>query len=226
MVQSVVFGAAVPLAVVRLQRALIALGKRKGDVSLASIRADGLVGQQTTAATNRALSVYVVQGVGPVPPSWRNMTSSAIKANANEIAPYIERAAGVAPPAPVNDNATFVQASMFPSPAQAAVDAGTAASVASRSVTPTPGGPMPAYYPPPQAAYYSPPPQYPYGPQGYGPPRGPGGLPADRASLDVKAFIPAQYEHVRIHPGIGMAIVLTGVVVALMVARDKKKHEK
>lgn len=222
MVQSVVFGAAVPLSVLRLQRAVIALGRKKGDAVLSAIRADGIVGQQTTAATNRAISVYVVQGVGPVPSSWRNMTSSIIKANANEIAPYIERAAGIAAPAPAPDNATFMPASMV-SPAQAAAAAGAAASTAAHAVTPTPGGPMPAYYPPQQAGYYPPPSPY---PQGYGPPRGPGGLPANQASLDVKAFIPAQYEHIRIHPGIGLAIVATGVVVALMVARDKKKHEK
>ena len=85
---------------------------------------------------------------------------------------------------------------------------------------------MPAYYPPqptyyPQQAYGPPA----YGPPAYGPPRGPGGLPADRATLDVRAFIPAQYEHVRVSPGTGMAVIAVGLVVVLVLMRDKK-HKK
>lgn len=79
-----------------------------------------------------------------------------------------------------------------------------------------PQGYAPGYYQQP-AGYY---PQ-----QGYYPPRGPGGLPTDRASVDVKAFIPAQYEHVRLNPGTGMAVLVVGLVVVAMLARDKK-HKK
>lgn len=65
-------------------------------------------------------------------------------------------------------------------------------------------------------------------PPGYYPPpgyaaRGPGGLPTDQASLDVRAFIPAQYEHLRIHPGMGLFVVAAGVIVVLMLQRDKKR---
>lgn len=70
----------------------------------------------------------------------------------------------------------------------------------------------------------------PYGPPSYAPapymPRGPAGLPADRASFDVRAFIPAQYEHLRIHPGLGMAIVVVGVVAVLMASKHKKPVAK
>lgn len=57
---------------------------------------------------------------------------------------------------------------------------------------------------------------------GYYPQAGPGGLPADRASVDTRVYIPAQYEHIQIHPGLGMAVVVVGVVAALMAARSKK----
>lgn len=68
------------------------------------------------------------------------------------------------------------------------------------------------YYPP---GYY-PPPGY-----NYGPPRAPGGLPGDRATLDVKAFIPAQYEHVSLSPWNGVAIVGIGVSLILLLAAKK-----
>lgn len=75
--------------------------------------------------------------------------------------------------------------------------------------------PGPEYYAPPQPAYYQPQPTY------YGPPRGPGGLPADRASLDVKAFVPAQYEHIRVDPTTVMFMILAGVGVYLVVTKKK-----
>ena len=79
---------------------------------------------------------------------------------------------------------------------------------------------MPPYsYP----GYYAPAPTY------YGPPapyysnRGPGGLPADRASVDVKAFIPAQYEHVRVDPMTVMAALVVGVGIFLVATKKKAK---
>lgn len=83
---------------------------------------------------------------------------------------------------------------------------------------------MPAYYPPPPPAFYPPPA---YGPPGYGPPRGPGGLPADRATLDVRAFIPAQYEHVRITPATGLALVAFGLLAVMAVSKIRgERHHK
>lgn len=83
---------------------------------------------------------------------------------------------------------------------------------------------MPAYYPddpesygPPRQAYYPPPPTY------YGPTRAPGGLPGDRASLDVKAFVPAQYEHIRVSPTTGLLLVGLGFAAVLFVLDKKKK---
>lgn len=75
--------------------------------------------------------------------------------------------------------------------------------------------PAPGYYAP--APYYPPP----YAPAPY-PPRGPGGLPTDRATLDVKAFIPAQYQHVRISPGGVALVLLAGVVIVMLVNKNKK----
>lgn len=80
----------------------------------------------------------------------------------------------------------------------------------------------PGYYPPQQAIYY-PPPAYGPGPN-YGPHRAPGGLPADRASVDVKAFVPAQYEHIRVEPGTVMLLVAGGVIAYLLINNKKKKE--
>lgn len=78
--------------------------------------------------------------------------------------------------------------------------------------------PNPNYYNP-----YAPPPPQAYPPGYY--PAGPGGLPADRASVDVKAFIPAQYEHVQVDPTTVMALILVGLGV-YYVATHKKHHNK
>ena len=63
-----------------------------------------------------------------------------------------------------------------------------------------------------------------YAPPGYGPSRrGPGGLPTNQASLDIRAFIPAQYDHLQIHPAGVMAAIAVGVTVILLVRRNKEK---
>ena len=84
---------------------------------------------------------------------------------------------------------------------------------------------MPAYQPGyPSTAPYAPqyyPPGAPYPGGGIGP----GGLPTDRASVDVRAFIPAQYEQLRVHPLIAIGLVLgVGYAVITLVRRhDAKK---
>lgn len=192
-------GAAVSPAVARLQNALNVLGQTRQDPKLL-VRVNGVVGPATAAATNRALLVYVVPGGGRIPQNWHRATTSMIRASANDMASYIERAAGGAS---ADDAAP-------PPPA------------------PPPGDPMP-YYQQPQTGYYPqpgyyPPPQQPYG---YGPPRGPGGLPVDHASLDVKAFIPAQYDHIQLEPAQGFAILAAGLVIVLLVTNHKnKQHHK
>lgn len=66
------------------------------------------------------------------------------------------------------------------------------------------------YYPPPAVRGYP----------GYAP-RGPGGLPTNQASLDVKAFVPAQYEHVRVTPLTGILVIAGFVGVVSLIQRHK-----
>lgn len=73
------------------------------------------------------------------------------------------------------------------------------------------------YYPPPRPAYY--PPAY------YGPTRAPGGLPGGHASLDVKAYVPAQFEHINITPTTGLLLVGLGFAAVYFVLDKKKKKE-
>lgn len=196
-----------PLSKVRrLQNALRGLAKRVKDRAI-SVVADGLIGPHTVSATNRALSVHA-PGF-----SEGGLTKVQIVRLSPQIAAYLEKAPYTAAP------------TLPPSPFVA-----TTAPVVQPSVPAAmPGGAptMPAYYPPPPPNYYPPSPYGPsgYGPPAYGPPRGPGGLPTDRATVDVRAFIPAQYEHIRVSPGTGMAVVAVGVVIALLLIREKK-HKK
>lgn len=78
---------------------------------------------------------------------------------------------------------------------------------------------MPPYsYP----GYYAPAPTY-YGQPSYYSNRGPGGLPTDRATVDVKAFIPAQYEHVSVDPMTVMAAIVVGIGIYLVATKKKAK---
>ncbi len=86
------------------------------------------------------------------------------------------------------------------------------------TAAPQPGATMPAYYADDPGYAYGPTP-----PPAYYPRRGPSGLPRDEASLDVKAFIPAQYDHIRVHPGGVMAVLGVGVIVYLVATRKKKE---
>ena len=198
-----------PLAKIRrLQNALRGLSKRVKDRAV-SVTADGLIGPHTVTAVNRALSVHA--------PGFTSggLTKMQIVRLAPQIAAYLEKAPYVSKPVtmPATSPPPFV--------------ATTAPVVQPTVPASMPGGAptMPAYYPP-QPTYYAPPPAY--GPPGYGPPRMPGGLPADRASLDVRAFIPAQYEHVRVTPATGLAIVAFGIlaIVAVSKIRGERHHKK
>ncbi len=195
----------------RLQTALYALGQKHRDRMLLAVTADGIVGPVTVKATQRALGTYVVQGSGIIPQNWlRGTSTTIIRASANDIARYIEDAAGSTPYIPG-----------APAPPPAALPPPSTFLPQQASMLPSSGGDTtmnPQYYPP-QQAYY--PPQPAYYPQA---PRAPGGLPANQASLDIKAFIPAQYDHVRITPGMAIGgIVVFGLVMALVMQHKKSK---
>lgn len=214
--QAARLGAAVPASAVRLQEALVALGHKKNDPALV-VTVDGNIGTQTVNATRRALITYVVGGVGSPPANWgRTLTTSTLKANANEIASYIERAAGISPEmmaaqaagrAGARAASTASMFPAFPTPSAPAVPPG--------------GRPMPQYYPPPTQYYPS---QQPYSP-GYMPaqPRGipSAPLPTDRATLNVRAFIPAQYQDVSISPFVGIFLIVGVLAIVGMVKRHK-----
>lgn len=184
-----------PLAkITRLQRALRALSGRVRDKTL-FVEADGLVGPHTIGATTHAMNRYAPGFTHAV------LTHADILRDAPQLAAWIEKAPIVAdastpppaPPAPLPPTAT-------------AQSTGVA---------------MPAYYPDDPGYAYGPPPRQP----AYYPPsrRGPGGLPRDEASLDVRAFIPAQYDHVQVHPGGVMAVLGVGVIVYLLAVKKKKE---
>lgn len=191
----------------RLQTALYALGQKHRDRVLLAVQADGVVGPVTVKATQRALGTYVVQGSGIIPQNWlRGTSSTIIRASANDIARYIEDAAGSTPyipgaPAPPPSAIPPQQARMLPS------------SGGDTTMNPQYYPPQQAYYPPQQPAYPG------YYPQA---PRAPGGLPANQASLDIKAFIPAQYDHIQLHPAGAIAILVVGALTVMLVMQHKK----
>lgn len=189
--------------VVRLQKALQALSKRVSDPAV-STRADGLIGPNTVKAANRALFMYAKGGV-PSEFTSGSLTKAKVLAHAPQLASYIERA-----PFP---SAVYVPPDRTPAPLRPeTVPTVTATTAAFAPAAAPEGDPiMPPYYQ--QQSYYPPP--------GYGPPRGPGGLPTDRATVDVRAFIPAQYEHVQINPMMVMAVLAVGVVAYLAVNKKK-----
>jgi peptidoglycan hydrolase-like protein with peptidoglycan-binding domain len=84
-----------------------------------------------------------------------------------------------------------------------------------------PGGPSMPYYPQAQPSYYPSSPPYGYG---RGPTFAPGGLPLDHASIDVNAFIPAQFDHIQLDAGTGMAILAAGLGVVLLVTHQRNRH--
>jgi hypothetical protein len=227
MVISGVFGAPAATktaSVVRLQNALQSLGRYQKDTSL-NITADGIVGPKTTAAVNRAMRNFVHFGPGEL--RTGRLTSTQITASADAIAASIEQAA-----APGRDY--LVQPQGPSVAAQAAQAAGQAAQTAQAYLPKqaySAGGnvPMPQYAP----AQYAPavrgypPSTYPsgYATQPVYSQRGPGGMPTDQATLDVKAFIPAQYEHIRLHPAGAMLIVAVGVMAAMLISKHKAESK-
>lgn len=48
-------------------------------------------------------------------------------------------------------------------------------------------------------------------------------LPTNQASLDIRAFIPAQYDHIQVHPAGVIAGVLVVVTAVLLVQRQRAK---
>lgn len=221
-------GAAAKSAAVRaLQMSLRALSSKVNDSSLL-ITADGIVGPETRAATNKALRVYA----SDAPPLYKagSLTTSQIAAQAGRIKPYIDHAGpqhawnALAPLSPTRTAANPAAASAAAGQAagQAAYRAASMIPTSPASQPAAPGGSMPAYQPgypstAPYAAQYYPP--------GSAPGMGPGGLPTDRASVDVRAFIPAQYEQLRVHPLIAIGLVLgVGYAVITLVRRHDAKR--
>lgn len=186
-----------PLATVkRLQTALRGLSERSRDTNAAT-PVDGLVGPHTLRAVNYAVPKYASSD--PVLASGR-LTHPQIVSFAPQLASAIERAPIAAPAAPQ------MQA---PPPAPASGSSSfwqtLAQGAAIYAAQQNPGGrPMPGY-----------PPAY-----GYGPPRGP-----QQASVDIKAFIPAQYEHVRFNPTV-IAFGIGAVVVTVLVMQKKQSGGK
>jgi hypothetical protein len=183
-----------PLAKIRrLQNALRGLAGRVGEPAL-RVTADGLLGTHTVAMTNHAMVRYV--GASAADLATGSLSRAQISAFAAQLAAFIEKAPQIPAGAPP-----------MPQP-QAQYQ---------------PGAPTmpqydddPGYYQQPQQAVYYPP-SYDRGPR-----RAPGGLPADHASLDVKAFVPAQYEHIRMEPGTAMLLIAGGVIVFLLLNNKKK----
>lgn len=195
--------------IVRLQKALQGLAQRVGD-KLVSTTADGLVGNHTVKAANRALYMYA-RGGAPSEFTSGGLTHTQIVAFASQLTAYIDRS-------PIEAATRSV-----PAPSAAAPPANATASIPvsytqpdqstqTVPINPPSGGVMnPQYYPPGYQPYYS--------------NRGPGGLPADHPSVDVKAFIPAQYEHVQVDPTTVMVLILVGLGI-YYVASNKKHHHK
>lgn len=196
--------AAVPsLPVKRLQLALQGLAKRTGD-KFVSTPADGLIGPRTTKAVNRAMYMYA-KGGAPDKLTTGALTKPQVVANAAQLASLVQRSPfpnAVYRPSPPPPDATGPEAVPTPAVAPAMMPEGDATM------------PAPGYYPSGYAPGY-------YQQPGYYPQRGPGGLPTDEASLDVRAFVPAQYEHIRVNPTHVMMAI--GAVVVIYLVMDRKK---
>jgi hypothetical protein len=186
-----------PLATIkRLQTSLRALSSRTGD-SNAATPVDGLVGPHTVRAVNYAVPKYA--SADPLLASGR-LTHAQIVSFAPQLATAVEQAPIQAPAAPSTPVPPPAPTSSSPS-FWDAVAQGTAMYAAQQ------GGrsmPAPGYYPPAGQPMY--------------PPMRPG----RQASVDVKAYIPAQYEHVKFNP-VTMMLVLGAGVAVVLVAQKKKE---
>ena len=195
--------------IVRLQKALNALARRTEDHAVGVV-ADGLVGTHTVKATNRAMYMYA-RGGAPSEFTTGTLTHGQVAAFSPQLAAYIERSPIAAPTrvAP----ATSPSLPVPPPPSSPQILPSSSAPVqypAGANMYPYGQPPAyPGYYQPQQPYYYS--------------NRGPGGLPADQASVDVKAFLPAQYEHVQVDPTTVMAAIIVGVGIYIVATRKKKE---
>lgn len=194
-------------AISRLQAALEQLSRRVDDHQVATTL-DGHMGPLTAAATNIALQRYAT--TAPLSLRTGKLAQSQILGQIVPITAYIEAAKSI--PAKVTSG--------IYRPTQQQSLATQLMPVAASA----PAAQQPAYYPPggartmPAPGYYPPPPGY---APSYYPSRGPGGMPSDRASFDVKAFIPAQYEHVNFS-GAGLAALALGGVVVFMLVKQRR----
>jgi hypothetical protein len=197
-----------PMAkIVRLQKALNGLASRTTDHAL-RVTADGLVGSRTVKAVNRAMYMYA-KGGAPSEFATGTLTHAQVASFSPQLSAYIERS-----PIRTADRSTSTPA---------AVQAATAA--ASTIPPILPAAQVPVQYEssmPPQYAYPSYPGYYPQQPVYYSN-RAPGGLPPDQASVDVKAFIPAQYEHVRVDPMTVAAVIAVGLGIYFVMTKKKER---
>lgn len=193
-----------PMAkIVRLQKALNALARRTGDHAVGTT-VDGLTGAHTVKVVNRAMYMYA-KGAAPSDFTTGRLTHAQVVAFSPQLAAYVERAPIAA--------ATRIDPATSPSlptpPSSPQISPSTQVPV---QYLPPSGGNMDPYY---QQPYYPPPVYYSN--------RAPGGLPADQASVDVKAFIPAQYEHVQVDPTTVMAAIIVGVGIYIVWSKKKKE---
>jgi hypothetical protein len=185
-----------PLATVKnLQTALQGLAQRAGDQN-ASTPADGLVGPHTLRAVNYAVPKYASSD--PVLASGR-LTHPQVASFAPQLAAAVSSAPISAPAAPQMQAPAPAPSSASPSFWQA-----VATGLAVYGQQNSGGRPMP-----PAAVYY--PPMIP----GRGP-RGP-----QQASVDIKAFVPAQYEHIRFNPTV-LAFGAAAIVLTVLVMQKKQ----
>lgn len=186
--------------VVRLQKALRGLADRVHDAAVYT-KPDGLIGKHTVKAVNYAMPKYVQ--TAPVQYRTGTLTKAQVIKFAPQLAAFVEKG-------PSYDIIPAKVTSGIYRPPTPAIQTAFAPTTA-----PPTGAAMPPYYAPPPSYY---PPSY---APSYGPPRGPGGLPTDRASVDVKTFIPAQYEHVRFNPATVALVIGFGVIVYAVATKKK-----
>jgi hypothetical protein len=187
-----------PLATVkRLQTALRGLAQRSGD-SNAGTPVDGLVGPHTLRAVNYAVPKYA--SADPLLASGR-LTHPQIVSFAPQLASAVEQAPISAPAAPQMQAPAPAPTSSSPSFWQS-----VATGVAMYQQQNSGGRPM---YPQAPAVYYP-----------------PAHMAPRQASVDIKAFIPAQYEHVKFNPATMMLVFGVGLAVVLVMQKKQAQGGK
>ena len=189
----------------RLQTALQALAKRVRDPA-AGTPVDGLVGPHTVRAVNYAVPKHTA---APSVLANGRLTHTQIVSFSPQLSAFVEKA-----PVPGAGDGLLTPAFMTTTAQAPPV---VLPSTPASTYTPNSGGrsQMPAQYYQPG---YAPAPYY---PPSYQPGYQPGYAPAPRqASVDIKAFIPAQYEHVKFNP-VTLAALAAAVVVTVVVMQRK-----